>query len=122
MRASPGAVVLPGRSQRPKPVKTTLEEDEFTEVSLSSAVLWPAYTTAVDISLPSTQAMAKIIRRDFFPEVPKLQAQLAYMESTDSNDPEKLKEISERFAAVANDTPAVGEREREREREGREMV
>ena len=62
--------------------------------------------------------MAKIIRRDFFPEVPKLQAQLAYMESADSNDPEKLKEISERFAAAANDTPAVGEREKkERERE-----
>ena len=61
--------------------------------------------------------MAKIIRRDFFPEVPKLQAQLAYLESADSNDPEKLKEISERFSAAANDTPATGKRERERERE-----
>lgn len=48
--------------------------------------------------------MTKIIRRDFFPEVPKLQAQLAYLESTEIHDPQKLREISERFAS--NDTPS----------------
>ena len=52
--------------------------------------------------------MSKIIRRDFFPEVPKLQAQLAYLEACDSNDSEKLREISERFESVT-DTPAAGE-------------
>lgn len=58
--------------------------------------------------------MSKIIRRDFFPDVPKLKAQLAYIEATETNDVERLKEISERFAAE-NVTPALApgdERER----------
>ena len=44
------------------------------------------------------KAMAKIIQRDFFPELPKLEAQLAYIEATETNDPVKLREISERYA------------------------
>lgn len=42
--------------------------------------------------------MAKIIRRDFFPDLPKLEAQLEYIEATDQGDTVKLREISERFA------------------------
>ena len=49
--------------------------------------------------------MAKIIRRDFFPDLPKLEAQLEYIEATDSDDPVKLREISERFASGQLNTP-----------------
>ncbi len=49
--------------------------------------------------------MKKIIRRDYFPDVQKLEAQLAYIEATESNDPVKLREISERYATDLIQTP-----------------
>lgn len=50
--------------------------------------------------------MKKIIRRDYFPDNQKLEAQLAYIEASESNDPAKLREISERYATDLLQTPA----------------
>lgn len=49
------------------------------------------------VQLLLLQTIGKIIRRDFFPELPKLEAQLAFIEATESNDHDKLREISERY-------------------------
>jgi len=43
------------------------------------------------------QSLNKIIQRDFFPELPKLQAQHEYLDAVEHNDVEKLKEISARY-------------------------
>ncbi len=53
------------------------------------------------------QALSKIVRRDFFPDISKLEAQLEFIEATESNDYEKLRLISERFATT-NRTPVPG--------------
>ena len=72
----------------------------------------------------SPQAMTTIIRRDFFPDTTKLEAQLEYLEASESNDCERLREISERFATTSHtpvpstpstfetpsSTPVTGER------------
>lgn len=52
--------------------------------------------------------MRKIIRRDYFPDIEKHEAQLAYIEATESNDPVKLREISERYATDLVQTPSGG--------------
>ena len=52
------------------------------------------------------QALTTIIRRDFFPDVAKLEAQLEFIEASESNDYDKLREISERFATTTH-TPAA---------------
>ena len=52
------------------------------------------------------QALTTIIRRDFFPDVPKLEAQLEFIEASESNDFDKLREISERFS-TSTCTPAA---------------
>ena len=41
-----------------------------------------------------TDAMERIIQRDFFPGLPKLRAQLAYMEAMESGDFHAMREIS----------------------------
>lgn len=51
------------------------------------------------------QSLKTIIRRDFFPDVPKLEAQLEFIEASESNDYDKLREISERFSTTTH-TPA----------------
>lgn len=52
------------------------------------------------------QALTTIIRRDFFPDVPKLEAQLEFIAASENNDYDKLREISERFATTTH-TPAI---------------
>lgn len=52
------------------------------------------------------QALTEIIQRDFFPDIPKLEAQLEFIEASQNNDQEKLREISERFANTTTHTPA----------------
>lgn len=59
-----------------RPPKTALDEDEFTD------------------------ALTTIVRRDFFPDVPKLEAQLEFIEASETNDYERLRAISERFPTV----------------------
>ncbi len=50
--------------------------------------------------------MKKIIRRDYFPDVQKLEAQLAFIEASECNDSVKLREISERYATSLIQTPS----------------
>ena len=57
-------------------------------------------------NMVSPQALTTIIRRDFFPDVAKLEAQLEFIEASESNDYDKLREISERFATTTH-TPAA---------------
>ena len=40
------------------------------------------------------------MRRDFFPDIAKLEAQLEFIEASESNDFERLRAISERFPTV----------------------
>ncbi len=49
--------------------------------------------------------MTTIIRRDFFPGTAKLEAQLEYLEASETNDCDRLREISERYATTTH-TPA----------------
>lgn len=58
---------------------------------------WQKSNVLVFIIMFILQAIGKIIRRDFFPDLPKLEAQLAFIEATESNDVDKLREISERY-------------------------
>ncbi|BFZ19112.1 hypothetical protein BsWGS_22151 [Bradybaena similaris] len=44
-----------------------------------------------------SQGISKIIERDFFPDIPKLQASSEYFEALDKNDLVKLREIQMRF-------------------------
>lgn len=59
----------------------------------------------MDVFCP--KALTQIIRRDFFPDVSKMEAQLEYIEATESNDQQKLREISERFGTSLK-TPVQG--------------
>ena len=51
------------------------------------------------------QSLKTIVCRDFFPDVPKLEAQLEFIEASESNDYDKIREISERFSTTTH-TPA----------------
>uniref|UniRef100_A0A3B3V150 Ess-2 splicing factor homolog n=1 Tax=Poecilia latipinna TaxID=48699 RepID=A0A3B3V150_9TELE len=48
------------------------------------------------------QSLEKIIQRDFFPDVTKLQAQKEYLEAEESGDLEKMREISIRYGSSLN--------------------
>ena len=52
---------------------------------------------SVWVCLPCLQALTTIVRRDFFPDIPKLEAQLEFIEASEANDYERLRAISERF-------------------------
>ena len=70
------------------------------------------YNIYTEILYPLIQALTTIIRRDFFPDVAKLEAQLEFIEASESNDYNKLREISERFATTSHTpvaTPATFE-------------
>ena len=54
-------------------------------------------TLNIDKFISSLQSLNKIIQRDFFPELPKLQAQHEYLDAVEHNDVEKLREISARY-------------------------
>ncbi|XP_056146602.1 splicing factor ESS-2 homolog [Lampris incognitus] len=52
------------------------------------------------------ESLEKIIQRDFFPDVTKLQAQKDYLEAEDSGDLEKMREISIRYGlSLTKSTP-----------------
>lgn len=63
-------------------------------------------------SLPTLQALTTIVRRDFFPDVPKLEAQLEFIEATETNDYERLRAISERFPTSLNTPQPAGKYEK----------
>lgn len=72
----------------------------------------PTYVTlATSIELANcvyilAQSLEKIIQRDFFPDVTKLQAQKDYLEAEECGDLEKMREISIRYgSSMAKSTP-----------------
>ena len=66
--------------------------------------LWP-----LTPDLSPFQALTTIIQRDFFPDVPKLEAQLEFIEASERNDYDKLRQISERFATTSHTPGGPGE-------------
>lgn len=52
------------------------------------------------------EALEAIIQRDFFPDLPKLNAQLEYMEAEENNDVVKMRELQQRFSTQRR--PATG--------------
>lgn len=62
----------------------------------------------IHMYLPSSfpQSLEKIIQRDFFPDVTKLQAQKDYLDAEESGDLERMREISIRYgSSLAKSTP-----------------
>ncbi len=54
------------------------------------------------------QCVEKIIVRDFFPDLPKLEAQNEYLEALQSNDVRKLREIHIKYGPkVPTSTPNI---------------
>lgn len=54
------------------------------------------------------QGLEKIIQRDFFPDVTKLQAQKDYLEAEENGDLEKMREIAIKYGSASNrSTPRV---------------
>ncbi|XP_026884627.2 splicing factor ESS-2 homolog isoform X1 [Electrophorus electricus] len=69
-----------------------LDEDEYIEVKWCWVVL--------------AQSLEKIIQRDFFPDVSKLQAQKDYLEAEENGDLERMRDIAIKYgSAMAKYTP-----------------
>lgn len=52
------------------------------------------------------QSLEKIIQRDFFPDVTKLQAQKDYLDAEENGDLERMREISIQYgSSLAKSTP-----------------
>uniref|UniRef100_A0A674P167 Ess-2 splicing factor homolog n=1 Tax=Takifugu rubripes TaxID=31033 RepID=A0A674P167_TAKRU len=49
--------------------------------------------------------LEKIIQRDFFPDITKLQAQMDYIDAEETGDLQKMREISIQFGSTAKSTP-----------------
>ena len=56
----------------------------------------------------TVQTLTKIVRRDFFPDVPKLEAQLEFIEASEANDYVRLRAISERFPTTQRTPQPAG--------------
>ncbi|KXJ05800.1 Protein DGCR14-like [Exaiptasia diaphana] len=54
------------------------------------------------------QSLDKIIQRDFFPELNKLRAQSEYLEASENNDVERLREISARYNISQTPASRIG--------------
>ena len=109
VRKAAGALeVARTQGKRKKLPKKALDEDEFTDVSLirHNDNIHPKRSRATMIFLPP-QALSHIIQRDFFPDIPKLQAQMEFIEATETNDFDRLRQISERFSTSTR-TPMAG--------------
>ena len=70
-------MMAPPLHKKSKP-DVVLEEDEFSE------------------------EIRRIVVRDFFPDLPKLEAQLEWLEAVNNNDLEKIRELRAKFSAVRN--------------------
>ena len=78
-------LMMPPPMHKKRKPDVVLEEDEFSE------------------------EIRRIVVRDFFPDLPKLEAQLEWLEAHNNNDLEKIRELRAKFSAVRNpygrDTP-----------------
>ena len=63
---------------------------------------------SIFLAIHELQALTSIIRRDFFPDVPKLEAQLDFIEASETNDYERLRAISERFPTTQRTPQPAG--------------
>lgn len=62
--------------------------------------------TALDKGGVLKQGLEKIIQRDFFPDVSKLQAQRDYLQAEEDGDTERMREIAIKYgSAMAKYTP-----------------
>lgn len=68
------------------------------------SMISPPIQSQIPVSL--LQSLEKIIQRDFFPDVTKLQAQKDYLEAEDNGDLERMREISIRYgSSLTKSTP-----------------
>jgi len=60
----------------------------------------------------SAQSLEKIITKDFYPDLPRLQAQAEYLDAVERKDTQKMWELQRKFSRkrTASLTPAVGKR------------
>ena len=52
-----------------------------------------------------TGTLSHIVKRDFFPDLVKLQAQAAYLDAVENGEPERLREARQRMAELSHGTP-----------------
>lgn len=57
---------------------------------------------------PLSQNMSVIIRRDFFPDLPKLEMQLEYIKASEEGDFMRMKELSARMTRTPGPGAYVG--------------
>lgn len=53
-------------------------------------------------------SLSEIIQRDFYPDLPKLQAQLEWMKAEQVNDVEKMRELQQRMLSTRRPTTGRG--------------
>lgn len=84
--SSSRALVVPEpiSKKRAKPKETVLDEDTYID------------------------ALQTIIRRDFYPDLPKLEAQLEWMEAEKANDVDKMRELQQRMLSSRRPTTGRG--------------
>lgn len=51
------------------------------------------------------QNLEKIIQRDFFPDITKLQAQMDYIDAEETGDLQRMREISIQYGSSSKSTP-----------------
>lgn len=85
--SSSRALVVPepvNLKQRARPKETVLDEDTYID------------------------SLSTIIKRDFYPDLPKLEAQLEWMEAERVNDVDKMRELQQRMLSSRRPTTGRG--------------
>lgn len=80
-------------------IQTVLDEDSYVEVH---CIFLLKLSFLIHIS--TFQELGKIIQRDFFPDLEKLQAQNEYLEAMERNDVMKLRELYAKYSGPRRPT------------------